>query len=229
MRKLAQASTALLLSSTTTAMAAGVDSSFGEARLYWRTSFAEQSSQATAMQFGASLDYDRRYINQTLPGQPAAQVNFDRNGFVSASMNGLPFARRVAMQQAEGGAAVSYTVVDYTLLALGAAGVGYGISEVVNQRDTPDAASPGTPPGQPPAQPPSGPSLPGAPAGSPSLPGAPAGSPSLPGAPAGSPSLPGAPLSGGYASYEERAVTPEYQQWLDAGTGGMGDLVLIKE
>lgn len=222
MRKLAQASTVLLLSGTTTAMAAGVDTSFGEARLFWRTSFSEQLNQSTDSRFGATLDYDRRYSSQTLPGQPAAQVNFDRHGFVSAAMNGLPFARRVTLQQAEGEAPAgsTYTAVDYTLLAIGAVGIGFGISEVVNQKDTPDRASstPAAPPGSPPASPG------GLPLPLPLPSGFPSGSPlplPLP--------LPG--LAGGSASYgfEERSVTPEYQSWLDQGTGGMGDLVLIKE
>ena len=220
MRKLAKASTALLLGTATTAMAAGVDTSLGEARLYWRTSFGERLSQPVDMQFGALLDYDRSYTRHELPLQPAAQVQFDRHGFVNASLNGLPFARRVtSLQQTDGSGDKVYTVVDYSLLAIGAIGIGAGIAAVVDQKDTPSTARPSTPPGQPPAQPPAGPSLPGAPAGS----------PSLPSAPAGSPSFPSAPLSGAYVSFEERTVTPEYQQWLDAGTGGMGDLVLIKE
>ncbi|MES2883887.1 MAG: hypothetical protein V4709_03730 [Pseudomonadota bacterium] len=228
MKKLAQASTALLLTGATTAMAAGVDSSFGEARLYWRTSFGESQSQPSEMKFGMTLDYDRRFENHSLPLQPAAQVQFDRAGFVNASLNGMPFARRVSLQQAEGETAggTSYTVVDYSLLAIGAVGIGFGISEVVNQKDTPDApsAGPGTPPGMPPAGP-SSPSVPGVP-GLPGLPGLPPGAPSLPGLPA----LPGLPgLAGAYQSFEERAVTPEYQQWLDDGTGGMGDLVVIKD
>ena len=33
--------------------------------------------------------------------------------------------------------------------------------------------------------------------------------------------------AGASSSFEERAVTPEYQQWLDDGMGGMGDLVVI--
>ena len=233
MRKLAQASTALLLSGTTTAMAAGVDASFGEARLYWRTSFGEQQAAPATAQFGMSLDYDRRYLTPgQLPPQPAAQVNFDRQGLTSASLNGIPFARRaVALQQTEGegaAAGVTYTAIDYGLLALGAVGIGYTISEVVNQKDTSDAATPATPPGTPPAQPPAGPSLP-MPAGTPALP-MPAGTPALP-MPAGTPALPvpGAPLAGSYHLLQEREVTPEYQRWLDEGTGGMGDLLIVKD
>lgn len=230
MRKLAQASTALLLSGASTAMAAGIDSSFGEARLYWRATFGERAHQPLGMQYGATLDYDRRYLESDLPQNVAAHVSFDQKGFAGAAINGVPFARRVTLQQDEGSseAGSSYTVIDYSLLAIGAAAIGFAIYEVADGKNTPDAATPGTPPGTPPAQPPSGPSLPG---GTPSLPG---GTPSLPG---GTPSLPGGlpatPMSGGtagaFSSFAERVVTPEYQEWLDAGTGGMGDLVLIKE
>ena len=228
MRKLAQASTALLLSGASTAMAAGIDSSFGEARLYWRTTFGERAHQPLGMQYGATLDYDRRYLESDLPQIVAAHVSFDQKGFAGAAINGVPFARRVTLQQDEGAseAGSSYTVIDYSLLAIGAAAIGFAIYEVADGKNTQDAATPGTPPGNPPAQPPSGPSIPGLP-GLPGLPGAPGGTPSLP-------SLPGLPgLSGGtagaFSSFAERTVTPEYQEWLDAGTGGMGDLVLIKE
>lgn len=230
MRKLAQASTALLLSGASTAMAAGIDSSFGEARLYWRATFGERAHQPLGLQYGATLDYDRRYLQSDLPQNVAAHVSFDQKGFAGAAINGVPFARRVTLQQDEGAseAGSSYTVIDYSLLAIGAAAIGFGIYEVADGKNTPDAATPATPPGNPPAQPPSGPSVPGLP-GLPGLPGAPGGTPSLPSLP----SLPGAPMSGGtvgaFSSFAERTVTPEYQQWLDAGTGGMGDLVLIKE
>ena len=49
--------------------------------------------------------------------------------------------------------------------------------------------------------------------------------------PAGTPALPvpGAPLAGSYHLLQEREVTPEYQRWLDEGTGGMGDLLIVKD
>lgn len=214
MKKLAQTSTAtaLLLSGATTAMAAGIDSGFGAAQLYMRMGFDESATQHnTQMHYGFALDYDSRHANPA--GVPTAQVNFDRKGFLNAQMNGAPFARRVTLQQAEGEAAAgtTYTAVDYGLLAIGALGIGYGISEVVNQKDSndPGAASPGTPPGTPsPSPAPGGLCTP------------------IPGAPC-LPPLPG--FAGSSTPFEAGNVTPEYQQWLDAATGGMGDLVLITE
>lgn len=233
MKKLAQTSTAtaLLLSGATTAMAAGIDSGIGAAQLYLRMGFDESAAQhSSQMQYGFALDYDRR--NANLPGVPAAQVNFDRKGFLNAWMNGAPFARRVTLQQAEGEAAAgsTYTAVDYGLLAIGALGVGYGISEVVNQKDTPDgSASPSPGPGATPTPSPGG----GLPLPLPLPIPIPSGGLPIP-IPSGGLPLPiplpaGAQLPFMGASAQEREVTPEYQQWLDAGTGGMGDLVLIKE
>jgi len=224
MKKLAQTSTAtaLLLSSATTAMAAGIDSGFGAAQLYMRLGFNENTAQRNSeMQYGFALDYDRR--NANLPGVPAAQVNFDRKGFVNAWMNGTPFARRVTLQQSEGEVAVgtTYTAVDYGLLAIGALGIGYGISEVVDQKDSSDpGASPSPTPGEEPAPSPS-------PGGGLPLP-IPIPSGGLP-LPLPIPIPVGGALTFVATSMQEREVTPEYQQWLDAGTGGMGDLVLIKE
>lgn len=219
MRKLTQASTALLLTGATAAMAAGVDSSFGEARLYWHSSFGEQSSQPITSQVGMSLDYDRRYLPQSLTLEPAARVSFDRSGFVSASVNGLPFARRVSLQQTEGegeaesAAGTTYTAVDYGLLVIGALGIGYGISEVVDQKDSSDTGTASPSPG---------------PAPSPS-PG-PAPGNCLPLPPPLNLCSPGvATAESGYRALELRIVGPDSQAWLDGGTGGMGDLVLIKD
>jgi hypothetical protein len=37
-----------------------------------------------------------------------------------------------------------------------------------------------------------------------------------------------APLAGHSYFMDDRALTPEYLRWLDEGSGGMGDLVVIK-
>ena len=220
MRKLTQASTALLLTGATAAMAAGVDSSFGEARLFWHSSFGAQSSQPMTSQFGMSLDYDRRYLPQSLTLEPAARVSFDRTGFVSASVNGLPFARRVSLQQtegegeAEGAAGTTYTAVDYGLLAIGALGIGYGISEVVDQKDSKDPGAGGTPSPTP------GPTPAPAPSPGNCLPLPPPLNLCAPGA---------APVDGGFHAQGLLLVGPDSQTWLDSGTGGMGDLVLIAD
>ena len=231
MRKLAQTSTALLLTgAATTAMAAGVGSSFGDARLYWRLSFDESAKRVAESNYSFVVDYDRRFGDA--PPVPAAQVNFDRRGLMSAWLNGVPFARRLTLMQTEGegeaASASSYTAVDYGLLALGAVGIGYGISTVVDQKDTPDASSGGSPPGGSPTM---GPDA--GPLGPITGPLGPILSPVTgPLSPVLGPLSPitgplGLFTAGASSSFEERAVTPEYQQWLDGGMGGMGDLVVI--
>ena len=227
MRKLAQTSTALLLgSAASTAMAAGLSSGFGDARLYWRMSFDESAQRAIESSYSFVLDYDRRFGDA--PPVPAMQVNFDRRGLMNAWMNGAPFARRVSLQQAEGDAGAAgngstYTAVDYGLLAIGAVGIGYGISTVVDQKDTPDPARAGSPSGSPPAMSPSS-----GPLGPITGPLSPVTGPLSPVTGPLSPVTgPLGLFTGGNSSFEERAVTPEYQQWLDEGMGGMGDLVVI--
>ena len=217
MRKIAQTSTAtaLLLTGAGTALAGGVGEGVGEARVYWQMGFSETRQAELPMHYGFSLDYDRRYAHG-LPGVPAALVNFDRKGFVNAWMNGVPFAQRMTLQQAEGEAAAgsTYTAVDYTLMALGALGVGYGISEVVDQKDTADRTTTAAP----------------SPGASPS-PSSPVPAPVPAPAPAPAPAALPSPVPAPFAAQmflDERRVTPEYQRWLDEGTGGMGDLVLIK-
>ncbi len=228
MRKLAQTSTALLLSgAATTAMAAGVSSGFGDARLYWRMSFDESAKRVADSSYSFVVDYDRRFGDA--PPVPAVQVNFDRRGLMQAYMNGMPFARRMSLMQTEGdaGAAAggtSYTAVDYGLLAIGALGIGYGISSVVDQKDTPDAAGSAGPNPAPMMSPMASPFSPITGPLSPVL------APLSPLTGPLSPVLgPLGLFTGNSASFEERAVTPEYQQWLDAGTGGMGDLIVISK
>lgn len=235
MRKLAQTSTALLLTGVaSTAMAAGVSSSFGDARLYWRLSFDESAKRVAESNYSFVVDYDRRFGDA--PPVPAAQVNFDRRGLMSAWLNGVPFARRMTMMQTEGegeaASASSYTAVDYGLLALGAVGIGYGISTVVDQKDTSDPASGGGSPtnGSPTTGPCAGLLCPVTGPLSPVL--GPLSPVTGPLSPVLGPLSPitgplGGFTAGATSSFEERAVTPEYQQWLDDGMGGMGDLVVI--
>ncbi len=235
MRKLAQTSTALLLSgAATTAMAAGINSGFGDARLYWRMSFDESARRVAEANYSFVLDYDRRFGD--VPPVPAVQVNFDRRGLMNAWMNGMPFARRMALMQSEGegeaggaaGGGATYTAVDYGLLAIGALGIGYGISSVVDQKDTPDAAGSGGPSGSPMASPMASPLSPITGPLGPVL--APVLAPLSPVTDPLSPVLgPLGLFTGNSSSFEERAVTPEYQQWLDAGMGGMGDLIVISK
>lgn len=199
MRKLAQTSTALLLGSATAALAAGPDSIGAQASLNVRVDLDNQFKSVSGLHYAAAVDYDRRYLQ--IPGNAtAARVEFDRKGFLTAWLNGLPFAHRVELQEGEGGGGLSsYNVVDWSLVTIGALGIGYGIYEVVDQKDTrdPKATRSAAPP--------------------------PSGVP----VPSGVPTP--TPFAGAFYKLDERSAIPAYQQWLDSGTGGMGDLVVIKE
>ena len=141
-------------------------------------------------------------------------MQFNRYGFSEASVNGVPFARTVRLAQAEGGEASSgggtfsnFTFVDWTLLAVGVTAVGYGISEVVNQKDTRDPATGGTTTG-------------GTTTGGTTTGGTTTGTTTGTGLLAG--------VLGGYTSEAQvlgdTRNTAEYREWLDGGTGQMGEL-----
>lgn len=122
----------------------------------------------------------------------------------------------------------SYTIADYALLGVGIVGVGYAISEVAKSDDSPDPAAGGS--GNPPPSG-GGTCLPGDPTGVLCLPsggGGPAppgggGLPNcLPGDPTGELCL---PLTGNESSAFSLKPSVQYLEWLDGGTGQMGDLV----
>lgn len=144
--------------------------------------------------YGLRLDHDRRFGGA--PRAPLFQAQFSREGFDTASFNGLPFAMRVR-QADQFGTQLEYSLFDYGLAAVGLLGVGYAIFEVVDAEDeTPDPTPTPTPP------PDDGGGLPLV------------GDLPLPGLFTESRALPDA---------ADRA-DPAYQRWLDGGTGQMGDL-----
>ncbi|MDO9451513.1 MAG: hypothetical protein Q7J29_01490 [Stagnimonas sp.] len=191
-----------------------------EAHAYASFGFGESRQQTGQFFYGMRLD--QGYASR-IAGRPAvAQVQFNRYGFSEASVNGVPFARTVRLAQTEGGEGggseggtfSNFTFVDWTLLAVGVAAVGYGISEVINQKDSPDPATGGTTTGGTTTGTPLGGLLGGTTTG-----GTTTGTP-LGGLLGG--------LLGGYASEAQMLgdtrSTAEYQEWLDGGTGQMGDL-----
>lgn len=84
--------------------------------------------------YGLRIDSHRVGSETTRPA--LAQVEFNALGFLSASMNGLPFAQTLRMNQA--GGAVVFTAVDWGLLALGVAGVGVVTAEVLDSDESDD-------------------------------------------------------------------------------------------
>lgn len=93
----------------------------------------------------------------------------------------------------------SYGIVDWSLLALGAAGVGLAVAEVSNGDEDPDRAASGGP------------------GGTTGCTVVPTSTTCVPTTFAYSPGRWSTP-------FDERGNDPEYQQWLDGGTGQMGDL-----
>jgi hypothetical protein len=114
-------------------------------QVYVSMSFGGTKAAAKDRNFFYGMRIDRDPLAQVRGLPPLAQLAFDRFGFQGAAMNGIPFAyRTVSHDQNDGGAAV-ITAIDWTLLAVGAIGIGYALAEVIDQDDSPDPA-PATPP-----------------------------------------------------------------------------------
>lgn len=204
MRKTVQ-TLALLVSSVGLVFAAAPRDEAPEARAYLSIGYGQAKQVPSQFFYGLRLDHDSR--SELRGAAPIAQLAFDRNGFESARLNGLPFTRRLSANQdegsggSEGGMFSNYSALDWTLLAVGAVGVGFAISQVADSKDTPDPA-----------------------AGS-SSGGSSAGGTTTGGTTTGGGLLGG--LLGGYtdqsANGEDRR-SAEYADWLDGGSGQMGDL-----
>ena len=217
-----------------------------EARAFAALSFGESARSSSANQFFYGMRLDQSYQSR-LEGRPAlAQLHFDRHGFNEARVNGMPFAYTVRLAQTEGGEGgepgtfSNFTIVDWTLLAVGAVAIGYGISEVVDQEDTPDPSGGGTTTGGATTGGDGGTT--GTPLGG-LLGGGTTGTPlggllggGTTGTPTGGTTTGGTPtggLLGGllgtfrtttHGGLAETRNSAEYQEWLDGGTGQMGDL-----
>ena len=224
MRKTAL-SIALSLTCVGLASAWGPNNDAPEARAFASLSFGE-SVRSNSNQFFYGMRLDQSYQSR-LEGRPAlAQLHFDRHGFNEARVNGVPFAYTVRLAQTEGGEGgesgepgtfSNFTFVDWTLLAVGVGAIGYGISEVINQKDSPDPVAGTT----------TGATLGGTTG---TTTGTPLGG-LLGGTTTGTTTGTGgllAGLLGGYASEAQilgdTRSTAEYREWLDGGTGQMGDL-----
>lgn len=192
MRKTVQ-TLALLVSSVGLVFAAAPRGEAPEARAYLSIGYGQAKQVPSQFFYGLRLDHDSR--SELRGAAPIAQLAFDRRGFESARLNGLPFTRRLSANQdegsgSEGGMFSNFSAVDWTLLAVGAVGVGFAISQVADSKDTPDPAAGST----------TGGTTTGTPLGG---------------------------LSGGYADQSangEDRRSAEYADWLDGGSGQMGDL-----
>lgn len=196
------------------AQAATPDSGTPEARAYLNFQFGGNERASESFFYGLRLDHDRRLSDQTLP--PLMSVEFDHAGFSSARINGMPFTQTLRLNQ-DGSGERQFTTVDWGLLIVGAAGLGFVIVEVANSEDeSPDPPPSGTTTGDTTG------GTTGAPLGG-LLGGTTTGGTT--GAPLGG--LVGGLLGGGFrAEYgEEGLAAVERQRILDGGTGYMGDLI----
>lgn len=209
MRKTVQ-TLALLTAGVGVVYAASPREQAPEARAYLSIGYGQPKQQANSFFYGLRLDHDSR--SELASAAPIAQLAFDRQGFSSASLNGMPFTRRLVSRQDEGGETSgeggmfsNFSGIDWTLLAVGAVGIGFAIQQVADSEDTPDPAGGAS----------TGGSTGGTTAG-----GGTAGGGLLGGLLGG--------LTGGYAgrlgAEDDRQASAEYRDWLDGGSGQMGDL-----
>jgi hypothetical protein len=193
MRKTVQ-TLALLVGSVGVVFAAAPRGEAPEARAYLSIGYGQAKQVPSQFFYGLRLTHDSR--SELRGAAPIAELAFDRQGFQRASLNGLPFSRRLSTNQdegtggSEGGLFSNFSAVDWTLLAVGAVGVGFAISQVADSKDTPDPAAGSTTGG----------------------------------------TTTGTPLGGLFGGYADRSSdgedrrSAEYADWLDGGSGQMGDL-----
>ncbi len=86
--------------------------------------------------YGLRVDADSRSADDARP--PLARVEFNALGFSSASLNGLPFARQLRLNQV--GSERVWSAMDWGLLLAGVVGVGFVASEVIDNGESDDPA-----------------------------------------------------------------------------------------
>ena len=157
MQKFTKTTTALLVTGASAAFAAGTHTTgLNEAHAYLKFGFDNKLQRASDTQYGFALHMDQQY-SPIQTGAPTAQMLFDRRGFLGAWLNGLPVAKTVMLKQNEGGdGGTRFTVIDWSLMAVGATGIGYALSELIDQSDSPDSRAGGGGGGTTPASCPAG-------------------------------------------------------------------------
>lgn len=190
------------------AVAASPDQQSAELRAYLSADFGGAHRDTQTFFYGLRLDHDRRFVTEPMPA--IAQVEFSGAGALNGALvNGLPVTRSYQMQQDEGGEVTTMTAVDWGLVVLGVAGVGFAVAEVSDSEESPDPVDDG------------------------SGTGGETGGETGGGTPLGGTPLGGTPVGGGVIlGLNHRAMrnadartSREHQEWLDGGSGHMGDLV----
>ena len=102
----------------------------------------------SSLHYGLRMDSANPYVAQAngQPLRPAfVQADFNlHDGFSGAMLNGVRFANHVKSFDEDTGEETSYSLMDWGLLAVGAAALGFGIAEVVKTHDSPDPKSTST-------------------------------------------------------------------------------------
>lgn len=184
------------------AVAASPTDNAPEARAYLKLNFGGSRDLPRNFHYGLRLDRDSRYTQLPVA---LMQMDMSSSGTLDTQLNGMTLMRRsLIANQSEGGAeATAYTAADWGLIVLGAAGVGYAGYEVSKSDDEPTNGGGGSTTG-------------GSTTG-----GSTTGGSTTGGSTTGLPLLGLAELD--RLSNSERASS-EYREWLDGGTGQMGDL-----
>lgn len=199
------------------ATAAGPADNAPSTRAYFNYQFGGARNLPSNFHYGLRLDRD-----STLAYAPVMQFDLSDRGTLDARLNGLSLLRRnlVAKQDeaasgadtAAAGGGTAYTAADWGLIVLGAAGVAYAGYEVSKSDETPSTAGSN-----------SGGSTTGSSTG-----GSTGGGNTTGGSTTGGSTTGGLPLLSmaeldRHGAQAER-MSREYSEWLDGGSGQMGDL-----
>jgi hypothetical protein len=132
------------------AVAADADMAAPEARAYATLSFGgAPSTNQRSFHYGLRLDYQDGPARSARP--PVMDWRFDRSGLVDTRLNGLNVVRRLALNQDEsygdygsgsGEATTTYSVIDWTLVAVGVVGIGFVAAEALDTEETADPSPP---------------------------------------------------------------------------------------
>jgi len=205
-----------------------------EAKAYFTYHFDGRGAAAdNELVYGLRIDHDHRYTSRNVPA--IAKLEFgSRQGFNQLQVNGMPIAYRSYQLNQDGTTSTEYSWVDWGLVAVAVAGIGYVLYDVIDADESPSPTPSSTPVGLlPPAQQDQLAAL--LPGGSEQLQELIAGggtledlAAQLPGGQEQLESIIGQ-VSPGYTGNERfrpqlTRHTPEYQHWLDGDTGHMGDL-----
>lgn len=132
-KKLIVAAVLSLAGSMGIAQAADPSQTRPEARAQVQLHFGGKDTVAQKLNFRFLVDHDRRVVDAGVPA--LLQMDFTARGLDSARLNGVTFAQRqLVAQQVEG--ETSFGFFDWTLIAIGAAGIGVVVADIADHEET---------------------------------------------------------------------------------------------